>query len=64
MGGCQNYGPFLGPYYSTTPNIYGAQTGTLILTTTHFGIWSPTHRAQHPLVKEYGLNYIGLLIMI
>ena len=21
MGGCQNYGPFLGPYYSTAPNI-------------------------------------------
>ena len=20
MGGCQNYGPFLGPYYSTGPN--------------------------------------------
>ena len=21
MGGCQNYGPFLGPYYSTAPMI-------------------------------------------
>ena len=21
LGGCQNYGPFLGPYYSTAPNI-------------------------------------------
>ena len=21
MGGCQNYGPFLGPHYSTAPNI-------------------------------------------
>ena len=21
MGGCQNCGPFLGPYYSTAPNI-------------------------------------------
>ena len=20
MGGCQNYGPFLGPYYITAPN--------------------------------------------
>ena len=20
-GGCQNYGPFLGPYYNTAPNI-------------------------------------------
>ena len=22
MGGCQNYGPFLGPYYNTAPNIF------------------------------------------
>ena len=21
MGGCQNYGPFLGPYYNTGPNL-------------------------------------------
>ena len=21
MGGCQNYGPFLGPHYNTAPNI-------------------------------------------
>ena len=21
MGSCQNYGPFLGPYYNTAPNI-------------------------------------------
>ena len=21
MGGCQNYGPFLGPYYNTAPDI-------------------------------------------
>ena len=35
MGGCQNYGPFFGPYYNTAPNISGIQKGTLILTTTH-----------------------------
>ena len=35
MGGCQNYGPFLGPYYNTAPIIWGTQKGTLILTTTH-----------------------------
>ena len=23
MGGCQNYGPFLGPYYNTAPNNFG-----------------------------------------
>ena len=22
MGGCQNYGPFLAPYYDTAPNYY------------------------------------------
>ena len=21
MGGCQNYGPFLGPYFNTGPNL-------------------------------------------
>ena len=21
VGGCQNYGPFLGPYYNTRPNL-------------------------------------------
>ena len=22
MGGCQNYGPFLEPYYTTAPNLF------------------------------------------
>ena len=35
MGGCQNYGPKLDPYYNTAPNIWGTQKGTIILTTTH-----------------------------
>ena len=35
MGGCQNYGPFLGPRDNTAPNIQGTQKGTIILTTTH-----------------------------
>ena len=35
MGGCQKYGPFLGPYYNTAPIIWGTQKGTFILTTTH-----------------------------
>ena len=35
MGGCQNYGPFLVPYYNTAPNIQGTQKGIIILTTTH-----------------------------
>ena len=37
MGGCQNHGPFLGPYDNTAP-IQGTQKGTLILTTTHIYI--------------------------
>ena len=35
MGGCQNYCPFLGPYYNTAPNIESTQKGTILLTTTH-----------------------------
>ena len=35
MGGCQNYGPFLGPYYNTAPIFRVPQKGTLIWTTTH-----------------------------
>ena len=35
MGGCQNYGPFLDPYYNMAPNIWSTQKGTIILTTTH-----------------------------
>ena len=31
VGGCQNYGLFLGPY-NTAPIMYGTQKGTLILT--------------------------------
>ena len=37
MGGCQDYGPFLDPYYNTAPNIWGTHKGTIILTTTHIG---------------------------
>ena len=28
MGGCQNYGPFWGPYYNTAPTIQGPKKGT------------------------------------
>ena len=27
VGGCQNYGPFLDPYYTTAHNIQGTQKG-------------------------------------
>ena len=35
MGGCQNYGPFLGTLNNRCRIIIGTEKGTLILTTTH-----------------------------
>ena len=35
MGGCQNYGPFLGTLNIRGRIIIGIQKGTMILTTTH-----------------------------
>ena len=35
MGGCQNYGPFLGTLNNRCRIIIGTQKGTLFLTTTH-----------------------------
>ena len=35
MGGCQNYGPFLGTLNIRCRIIIGIQKGTIILTTTH-----------------------------
>ena len=37
MGGCQNYGPFLGTLNIRCRTIMGTQKGTIILTTTHVG---------------------------
>ena len=37
MGGCQNYGPFLGTLNIRGRIIIGIQKGTIILTTTHIG---------------------------
>ena len=39
MGGCQNYGPFLGTL-NTRCRIIGIQEGTIFLTTTHILYWS------------------------
>ena len=36
--GCQNYSPFLDPYYNTAPNMQGTQRGIITLTTTHIDI--------------------------
>ena len=35
MGGCQNYGPFLGTLNNRCRIVIGTQKGTIILTTTH-----------------------------
>ena len=35
MGGCQNYGPFLGPLNNRCRTIIGTQKRTIILTATH-----------------------------
>ena len=37
MGGCPNYGPFLGTLNIRCHIIIGVQKGTIILTTTHMG---------------------------
>ena len=50
MGGCQNYGPFLGTLNIRCRIIIGIQKGTIILTTTHMKI---THRI---LLLRLGFN--------
>ena len=47
MGGYQNYGPFLGPYYNTAPNIWGTKKGTIILTTIHNNPYIPLYIPIH-----------------
>ena len=39
MGGCQNYGPFLGTLNIRCRIIIGIQKGTVILTTTHMCVY-------------------------
>ena len=40
LGGCQNYGPFLGTLIIGCRTIFGTQKGTTILTTTQFRVCS------------------------
>ena len=49
MGGCQNYGPFLGILNIRCRIIIGVQKRTIILTTTHVGSVVP---ALVPVVSE------------
>ena len=58
MGGCQNYGPFLGTLNTRCRTILGTQKGTLILTTTTYRqtyIDTYTHRLLRP-TKDYESN--------
>ena len=43
MGGCQNYGPFLGTRNIRGRIIIGTQKGTIISTTTHIDIYIYIH---------------------
>ena len=46
MGGCQNYGPFLGTLNIRCRTIIGTQKGTMILTTTHIQNPKPFEGSQ------------------
>ena len=54
MGGCQNYGPFLGTLNNRCRIIIGTQRGTLILTTTHIQkpFQTVSSLSLKPLVRE------------
>ena len=54
MGGCQNYGPFLGTLNIRWRTIIGTQKGTIILTTTHI---------QEPILKRW-LMMQGLDVLL
>ena len=59
MGGCQNYGPFLGTLNSRCCIIIGIQKGTIILITTHIlvdptksnSVKFPCSRSSYPLCQ-------------
>ena len=52
MGGCQNYGPFLGTLNIRCRIIMGIQKGTIILTTTHV-VKEPKVRLQGGMLGEF-----------
>ena len=55
LGGCQKYGPFLGSYYNTAPNIQGTQQGIIILTTTHLQRLPPKG-SMYPIIRYLGFG--------
>ena len=54
MGGCQNYGPFLGSLNNRCRIIIGPKTGTIILTTTHIAL-----RARAEATRRKGRRRLG-----
>ena len=56
MGGCQNYGPLLGPLNARCRIILQTPEGTTILTTTHMyaGIWNNNvgNSMEAPMVEH------------
>ena len=67
MGGCQNYGPFLGTLNIRGRIIMGIQKGTIILTTTHIYLyrgfrvgklmWGPKQFTKEIAVGFWGMLY-------
>ena len=63
MGSCQNYGPFLDPYYNTAPNKYGTLRGTIILITIQMA-WGVGIRVLRFCVKDRRLQGFGLASLV
>ena len=55
LGGCQNYGPFLGTLDIRGRIIIGTQKGTTVLTTTHLGL-------SHNYGYLFGAPIIGIIV--
>ena len=51
MGGCQNYGPLLGPLNTRCRILLRTQKGTIILTTTHMVVAETYIMAQKETVN-------------
>ena len=66
MGGCQNYGPFLGTLNIRCRILIGTQKGTIILTTTHMYSYihatSGPDRAQGQELGVEELDGVGSLV--
>ena len=59
MGGCQNYGPFLGTLNIRGRIIIGTQKGTIILTTTHIYIYIYIHIYADNTYKQTMRDHVG-----